>query len=279
MGRLVLLSENFFNSRLFSDHVVSANAETSGHEAWYVGSARRQRDLNHWTPTTTNAQAWLQVACDRPRAADMIAIDRGHNLGGETVRVQASSNGSSWTTAAVVTLPSQVYPYARLNQAPGVRTEEGAWLYRFTLHSGKYWRVVFDAMGAGLKPEVVGLYLGLSFRPAFPVVKPFTHGKRELDYEITKSPYAWAGAGTISQRRRAPIHLKLQDRDEYAQARYHIEELALRARPTWVVMDDDEAEKAFLARAEPQTAGFEISGDWSEFQGEFEMPEHEPAVV
>lgn len=281
MGRPVLLAENFFNVRLFPSHTLTANEGEAGHEVDLVGSGRRMKSLNYWTPTTTNAAAYISCACDRVRAADMIAIDRGHNLETEVVRLRVSNDSTfaSYTEIATVTLPAATYPYSRLSSQPGVRTEEGAWLYRFPQHTGKYWRVVFDAMGSGLRPEIVGLHLGLSFRSDYPEVKPFSHGLRELAYEETRSTSAWVGAGQISQRRTKRLHLKLTDRAEYASARYHIEELVLRGKPTWYVPDDEEAEKAFFARAVPQTAGFQIESDWSEYQGTFDLAEQEPRLV
>jgi hypothetical protein len=280
MGRPVLLAESFFNTRLFPNHTVGASSEASGRDVGQIGSGRRMKALNCWTPSTTNSAEWAKVACDRVRAADMWVLDRGHNLEGKSVRLQVSNdNFASYTEIASGVLPTSVLPYSRLDQWPGVKTEEGAWLYRHSSYSGRYWRIYVDAMGAGLAPEIVNLQVGLSFRPEFPEVKPYSHGQRELLYEQTVSPSAWVGAGQIAQRRRKRLHLRLADAAEYALARYHIEELVLRGRGTWYVPDDEQAEKAFFVRAEPQTAGFEISGDWSEMQGSFEMVEQEPKLV
>lgn len=276
MGDFRMLSENLLNLRTFPDHTLAANEETVGNEVEFVQSGRRQKSLNHWTPTTENSEATITLTMDRVRAFDFIAIDRGHNLDAEGFRVRASSDAFTTFTEVAYTLPSNVYAFSPLDAQNGVKTPEGAWLIKIDTLHGSAIRFVFDAMGAGLKPEVVGLYCGLSYGPTHALIKPFTFGLRELDYNITRSPSAWAGAGQISQRRVADFSLRLADRTEYAQGVYHVEELFLRAKPTWIVMDDGEAEKAYLSRAEPGTSGFTIQGDWPEFQGTFRAPEHEP---
>lgn len=278
MGRLVVLSENVLNTRIFPSHVLTANEEAAGREVSRVSSGRRQRALNHWTPSTTNAAAYVQAAFNRVRLVDCVFLDRGHNLGGKTVRIRASSDGFGTYTEQSATVPSQVQPFSRLSDVNGVRTEEGAWGWRFNSLSGLAVRFYVDAMGSGLRPEIVGLYIGQCFRPTNPLVKPFSHGKRELDYEIIRAPSMWAGAGEVSQRKRTTLRIRLTS-GEYPAGRYHMEELFLRARPSWIVPDDDETEKAYLSRAEPQTAGFEIAQGRSEWEGEFDAPEHEPRIA
>ncbi|MGE0456402.1 MAG: hypothetical protein AB7I13_00360 [Vicinamibacterales bacterium] len=280
MGRPLYLAENFWNARLFPNHELSANEEADGRDIAQVGSGRRLKSMNCWTPTSFNAQAYATCVFGRVRAFDTIFLDRGHNLEGKNIRIRVALDPAfaSYTEIGPVTLPSQVIPYSRLTQAGGVKTEEGAWGWRPGTYTGYAVRLLVDAMGSGLKPEIVNIQMGMGFQPAFPVVKPFTHGLRELLYEETVSPSAWVGAGQISQRRRLPVELKLK-REEAASARYHIEQLILQAKGTWVVPDDEQAEKAFYARATPQTAGLTVEGDWSEFRAKFELVEQEPLLV
>lgn len=280
MGRFVMLAENVFNTRVFRSHVLGASGEAPGREVDFVNSGRRQKSQNLWTPPggSENAIAYVSSTFDRVRMIDMLAIDRDHNLDGKVVRVRVSSNGFTNYTEVAATVPSQVLPYSRLSFTNGVRTEEGAWIWRFGPLAGNAVRVVIDAMGVGLRPEIVGLYVGQAYRPENALRKPFTHGKRELDYPMTKSPAAWVGAGEISQRRRGQYRLRVS-REDYPLGRYHVEGLYLRGRPTWIVPDDEEAEKAWLSRAEPQTAGFEIPEGRNDYHCDLDCPEHEPRVA
>ncbi len=281
MGRPLVLAENVFNTRLFPGHTLSANEEASGREVEYVGSGRRHKPLNHWTPRTTNAAAYVRCVFDRVRAIDTVFLDRGHNLDTETVRIRIASDSAFGTYVELgpATLPTNVFPYSPLTELPGMKTEEGAWGWRFGLYSGIGVEFRVDAMGAGLKPEIVGLQIGLAFRPLNAEVKPFTHGKRELQYEETRAPSAWVGAGQISQRRTKETRLRSADPTEYASYRYHIEELVLRGKPYWHVPDEDQAEKAFFARAVPQVGGSEIAQGESEFITTWSGAEQEPKLL
>ena len=279
MGRLVLLSENLFNTRAFPLHVLDANQKAAGREVERVSSGRRQKSQNHWTPTTENAEAWVESTYNRVRLANTIFLDRGHNLKGKVIRIRFSADDFvTYDEVGPITIPTQAFLGSRLASQPGALTEEGAWGWRFGNRAGKAVRVVFDAMGAGLRPEVVGLYLGFGFRCTNPLVKPFDHGRREVDYPTIKSPTAWVGAGEISQRRRSRLNVRLEA-TEYFAARYHFEEMLMRARPSWVVTDDEQAELAYLTRVEPQTAGFQIAKGSSEWEGSFDVPEHEPRIA
>jgi len=281
MGRTVFLAENLFSRRIFPSHTLTASPDTeSGLDPGMVGTARRQRELNRWSPATPNVDAYLELTFDRVRSFDTLFLDRGHNLQWHDVSLRVSSDDfGSYTEIGPVTIPENVYPYSRLTESPGVLTEEYAWGWRFGTHAGLAVRLFVSAMGPGLKPEVVGAYLGRAFRPEHAQVMPFDHGKVELLYEEERSPQAQVAAGEIGKRRRGEIHLRLASRDEYALARYHIEGLFLSRVATWIVPDDEEAEKARLAYAPPGVAGFEIGTDWSEFQGRIPWIEHEPQIV
>jgi hypothetical protein len=280
MGRPVWLVENLFSRRIFPGHTLSASSTETGLDIAFVGTGRRQRALNRWAPSATNTDAWARATFDRVRAFDHVFLDRGHNLGGYTVQVQVSSDGfASYTVAASATIPTSVYPYSRLDDGRPVLTEEGAVAWRTGLYVGNAVRLFVPAMGAGLKPEIVGIHAGVAFSPEHAVVKPFTHGRVETLYEEFASPQAWVAAGEIAKRRTDEPRLKLADRSEYARARYHIEGLFFARKPAWYVPDDEEAEKAWYAVKPPGVAGFSVEGDWSEFQGSIPMVEHEPRLV
>lgn len=279
MGKPLFCPDNFFNSVMYTGHTLSANEAATGAEAFRVGTSRRS-SRNKWEPTTANNDAWIKVACDRIRTADFIAIDRGHNLDGETVRLEGSND--DFTTKEQIfsiTLPSAVHQPAKLDQTPGVKTEEGAWLYRFDARSYKYWRLFIPAMGAGETPKIVGLYLGQSWEPSFLQRLPFTFGARELIYETTVSDTAWVGSSRPAQRFRTDISLRLEDHAEYDLARLHVETRIWRKKPTWYVPDQDRAERSWLGEAPQGTYRFEQAEGWGYMQTTFPLVEYEPALI
>jgi hypothetical protein len=280
MGRPVFFCENLLSRRTFPNHTLSASSTETGLDVAFVATGRRQRALNRWAPSDTNTAAYVQADFNRPRAFDHLAIDRGHNLGGYTVEVRASSDGgTTYYTAATGTIPTQTFPYSSLSDERPIRTEEGAILWRFPQAYGSSVRLHVPAMGAGLKPEIVGAYIGSAFRPEHAAQKPFSHGKIRLLYEVERSPQAWAAAGEIGKLRVGNVEVWLADRYEYALARYHIEGLYLSRKPMWLCMDDDESEKARLVVAPPGEAGVEISPGWSEYRMSIPWEEHEPLII
>lgn len=269
MGRPVYCVENFYSARQFPKHTIAANEAAAGQEAFRVGSGRRRPELNSWAPTTENAAANNKVTCNRVRAANYSAID-GHNLVGETVRLEVSDdNFTTFTEVWSATIPSNVFPSSLLSE--GLLTEDGTYLRSFDFHVGKYWRYNIDAMGAGLKPEIAGLYVGSYFSPSHQVVKPFSFGDSELLPRADPSP--------VVEQRRGSVHLKLAGDLEFEQARYHFDGLLFRGRPMWLVHDDEEAEKSHLVLRVAGTTGIKVEeGDWSEFQVRFDWEESEAEV-
>ena len=272
-----MLSENFFNEVLFTGHTLTASSSAANHPAWHVGTGRRQPAQNYWTPSSTGADSWIAVQCDVSRSADMLAIDRAHNLAGQTVRLQTSADGVVWGDLISFVVPSTLNANADLDS--GAATEEGAFVRRFTATAALHWRVFVDSMGAGNRPKIMGLHLGTSFSPANSLVKPFSHGEYELTHTETTSPHGHTAAGTIAQKRRGSFRIECVDRSEWAVARLHIDQRFLRRRPTWLVLDDAEAEKALLAVHPTGVAGFKVEGQWSEYQGEFSYAELGPRLV
>lgn len=280
MGRTVFLSDNVWNRLIYPNHTLSASETESDLDVAFLGTGRRQRELNRWSSTSLNTAAWVQATCDRVRLVNLLFIERGHNLDGKSVGVRISSdNFTTWTEIGPYTIPANVFPYSRLSDGRPIRTEEGAIIWWLGDQAGKEFRVDIPAMGAGLKPELVGLMLGTWYRPSHAQVKPFDFGMVELTYEEIVSPQAQAGAGEIGTRRVGEVHLKLADRTEHAQGRYHLEALAFKRRPFLLIHDDDEAEKAHIAYAPPGRHGFEIADDWSEPQIRFPWHENEPVIL
>ena len=281
MGRPVILAENLFNRLIFPDHTLSASETETGTDVANIGTGRRQRELSRWSSVSLNTLAWVQSTFDRVRVFNFLFIDRGHNLDGKEVGVRVSSDGfTTFTEIGPYTIPSQVFPYSRLSDGRPLRTEEGAIVWSLGEHGGEQIRLNIPAMGAGLKPELVNVMCGMWFRPEHAQVKPFDFGQRELTYKEIVSPQAQAGAGEIASRIVGEVRLKLASRDEYALARYHLEQLAFRRKPMVLIHDDEEAEKTQVVYVPPGRHGFAIEpGDWSEFQGSFPYHENEPEII
>jgi len=273
-------SENFYNDIMFSGHVISANTAAAGNEAFRVGTGRRMSARNKWTPTALNLAAWIKVVCDRVRTANCIVMDRGHNLAGETIRLEVSDDNFTTKTEVFNTVvPTLVFPNNHLDQLPGVKTEEGAWAFKFTPTSGRYWRLFIDAMGAGLKPEIVGLYLGLSYEPDYHLDLPFEDESGESFYNDVMSDTAWVASTRAASRRAGPIGLRLSSKDEYEKARYHIKKLFMEERRLmWIFFNQQEAERAVLARHNRGEYSFNVREGWHFRQSSFSWFEHEPAL-
>lgn len=280
MAKPRFLSENFFNSVMFPDHVVSASEEPVGNEAFRVGTARRTSSRNSATATTANTAWWVKARCDRVRTADLVVLDRGHNLEGYEVILQGSNDNFTTTEDIVdVTLPSLVYAPSDLRTLPGTKTEEGAWLYRFSRRAYRDWRLYVPAMGADLRPKIVGLFVGLSYEPQNLLTKPFSFGGRSLIYEVVESDTAWTGASRAAQRYEVIVNLDMESWDEYDLARLHIETQMWRGRPTWFLPDQARAERSWLGKVPPGQYEFAQSSGWAFPRTSFPIVEFSPKLV
>ena len=239
----------------------------------------RRREYCRLRMREIRAAHWIQVDCAQLRAWDMIVIDRGSNLEGKTIALRASNDAfTTYTEPFSLTMPSQVFSPVVLASTPGVLTEERAWLYRFPLQTARYVRLHVPAMGASLKPEITGLYVGLSHRCLVPRVKPFSYGMRQLSYTELTSKTLWSATADVAQRVSDELGLRCEDWAEYDQLRYHIEEQFLRGHRMWVVHDDDRAERSQLAFAPAGVAGFEVPDGRAFPEARIAFIEHEPAI-
>ena len=277
MSRPLFAPENFFNRVQFPLHTVSATEEPTGNEAFRVGTGRRSA-LNFATSTSANALWSLKVACNKLRAADFIAIDRGFNL--TSWELQGSNDDfTTYETILSVTMPTVTVAPSNLNTAPGVLTEEGAWLRRFPTRVYRYWRIYVPAMGTGLRPQITGAYLGLSWEPEFLQALPFTYGARNLIYTESESDTAWVGSSRPAQRYETDIVLKMESWDEYDLARRHIEQGTWRKRHTWYVPNQARAERSWLGVAPPGKYRFEKAKGWGFPVARFPLVEYEPKLI
>jgi hypothetical protein len=270
----LILSENFYNTIQYPDHVITASEEAAGHEAFRVGNGRRS-SLDYWTSTSTNTVAYNRVVCDRVRAANCIVIDRGHNLAGYTVKVHTSSDfASSTEEAASIVLPTATMA-GSVDDPYGIRTEEGAWICRFPLRAGTGWQVYVPAMGVGLKPQIVGIWLGLAWSPARPFDLPWAEEDDEILADDSFSDAGWMGSSTPYNRRGGTLGIRLLD-GEYDAARLHLGFYRDRA-PTWIVHDINQSERAVCAIRPAERFGFQLRPDWlNKRRAEVPWVEYEP---
>lgn len=276
----LFLSENFFNEIQFTGHTVSANEEDAGCQGWRVATGRRLNSRNKWTPVTNNADAWIKVACDQAREADTIVLDRGHNLGGYTIQLQNSADDSSYSNVFSLTLPTAAVSGTSLDAATGAQTEEGAWCLRFTGQTKQYWRLYIPAMGANYKPEIVGLYLGLSYEPSYYFDLPLSDESGESYFNDVMSPFAWVASSLAAHRRSGTIYMRLSSDSEYDTARYHIKQNFMEQRRLmWIWHNQENAERAVLARHNAGQYGFTRQAGWSFRQVTIPWFEHEPLIT
>lgn len=236
------LVENLFDVRVFPGHVVTGEDEVAGNEGFRVATYRRHA-LSYYTPATTNAARYIEVACDQVRWADCLVLDRGHNLEGETVRVQRSFQSSFATYAEdSFVVPDATSFSSVLIEGSPVRTYEGAVIFPFEGDAAPYWRFEMDAMGAGLKPQVRGLWLGRRWTPNDPPVMPSDDDQR------------WSEVGTMRRGRPGTFRFGgreaalriLLDEDEFETARWHLALAWEHGRPVWYVANTNEVENAWL---------------------------------
>ncbi len=243
MGLPCLLVDNFFNTRIYTGHVLSAVENST--DAPLVGAARRST-YDAYQSTTPNLDASLKSRNGITRYADMCVVDRGHNQGGKTVKVQCSDDNFTLSTQdAVNTLTPSSPGAGSLDDALGVRNAEGAWLKRFTGRAAQDWQYFVGAMGAGLRCLVPGLWIGQCWRPSY-IDRPLAIGVTELVVEETESDQGWVGRGKSVPRRQGILHFSFPTQFDAEQAVWHLAQYAA-GRRMWVIADDERADDAFLA--------------------------------
>ncbi len=272
-----LLAENFFSAGVglqFSLHTIAGDEEPAGFEAWHVADGRRSAS-DCWKGTTANAQHTLTATCDRPRGADCVFIDRGHNFSGLPLFLETTQDNITWQIAASPIVPAVATPGPASN-ANGILTEEGAWWMTFPLLGGIAWRLRIPAMGSGIVPVVVGLMLGKSYQPASNFFLPWSEDADELLVQETVSEWGWRGRGPAAVLSAAAMNLRLLSDDEYDLARYTVGGHYARGRPMLICYDEPQADRAFLGIRPSGGLSIGYAQNWFPRQGIVPYIEHEP---
>lgn len=277
MGLTFFGVENVFSVRQFPKHVLTADQEDTGREAFRVATGRRSK-LDFWAPTTPNVPH--QVEVDSTVAGgisvDYFALDRGHNLNGKAVTLEKSVNGTAWTTVKAVTIPAT--PGGQIGDANGCHTDEGAFLVTFTASTAeRHLRLNVAAMGAGLTPRVVGLWAGIAWKPGN-IFLPLSDEDDVLLAARGQTTKGWSGSTIHVRKRIGDLNFKLLTVAAFTDAAKHIRDNFGRGRLMWIVHDDANSQRAVLAQRPLGRAGFRFPEQRSYRVSAVRWEEYEPLV-
>src|SRR5574342_1254301 len=109
MGRPAILADDLVNTRLYPNHVLDAEEEPAGFEAFRCQNGRRS-ELDYAAAATANSDWWLRSVFDRVRAFDYMAIDWNTNLLGRAIKLQCTFDATdflgTYVTPLNLTLPA-----------------------------------------------------------------------------------------------------------------------------------------------------------------------------
>jgi len=270
MTQCVISGGNILSRFVFPGHVIVADEEGAGHEAFRIGTGRRHPFTNYYESLTANAQRLITATLDRERTADLFVLDRGHNLPRIILERSYDNFVNSPITVFDVTLPSS--GTGSLDDAFGVVSEELAWYIRFPKISAPYWRLKIPAIGSGIRPKIVGAHLSHSFE--FDPWKPTGPDQTELGGDIGESDAGWQALGSPWNRRTDSLRLQLPDLFSYEQARVAFRHW-MKRRPVWYVPDEDDARNACCIIRPPSVGGFRRGPQWYAHAAEIPYVEHE----
>lgn len=269
--------ENVFSVRQFRAHLVTADQEDTGREAFRVADGRRSK-LDFWAPTTPNVVHEVEVDSTVAGgiSVEYFALDRGHNLDGKVVLLQRSTDGSIWTTIVTVTIPAT--PGGQIADTNGCHTNEGAFLKTFTASTAeRYLRLRVNAMGAGLTPRVVGLWAGTRWAPGN-IFLPLTDEDDILIAQRAQTSKGWSGSTIHVRKRVGELNFRLPSFAAFTDAAKHIRDNFGRGRLMWIIHDDADSQRAVLAQRPLGRAGFSFASEWAYRQSAVGWEEYEPLV-
>jgi hypothetical protein len=276
-----ILVENLLSVVAFPGHALTSVSELDGYEDWRVTNGFRHAD-DGWRPTAFDTDAWLAIACDRVRAFNGLALDRVHNLRGFPVELHVSFDGLTTWEVVPFTIPAGSAP-GSLDDPNGVVTEEGAWLVRYPFRAGMQARFWLPAMGADLRPQIGGLWLGTWLELDW-LSNPYEEDHTSFATAPLESDAGWKGGLHTYTRGDGQLGIRVQGFAGYDPLRVHLGGRGHYGvgRAMWLVHDADAAERGKLVRrpAGRQGLGFG-SGDaqhgWR--SGQIAYEEWQPAVV
>lgn len=279
MGVPAFMVLNYANVRQNTGHLLEANENDS--DAGKVANGRRS-NLNFWVPSTANQEAWLRVdaGVGNTLAPTGFALDRGHNLGGVAPIFESSdSPASGYSSLATPTIPTTPGVDGDLDAANGITTDEGAWIKRITAPTARrYLRFRVPAMGADVRPIVVGLWFGIYWEPG-QLWNPLTDEDLELVTDRIETGKAWAGSTTKVRRRLGELVVKLSEGSDEDAANLHIRDQFLAGRLMWIVHNDDKTERSVLAEFPGGRSGFRYAAGWGNRQSVIPWLEYEPKIL
>jgi hypothetical protein len=194
-------------------------------------------------------------------------------LGKEVILERSDDNFSTSATVFDIVIPT-ASGTGSLDDSFGVLSEESAWIVRFPKVSAYYWRLRIPAMGASLRPKIVGAHLSNSF--AFDPWRPTAPDQTEAGGDMAESDAGWQAVGAPWLRRTDTLRIQLQTLFDYELAATAFRHWDLR-RPCWLVPDETYAQTARCIIRPNGVAGFSRAPDW--FPHKIELPaiEHEAA--
>lgn len=280
MGRPAFLVDNLLNPRIYPGHSLSASSTASGTTVRSLSAGRRRRSLTGWWASALNTAAYVQVVFDQPRAFNCLWLDRDHNLTGEQVGLAMSDDGFTTELALTTqTVPSVASPNSRLRSGSLFRTTEGALLWYLGLQVATSVQVRFPAMGAGLRPELAGMMLGLLWGPEHAAQKPFDWARPTQLRQQHRGPHAQWSEGAAGSHRSGSLTVWCSSFWEAEVGRLHIEDLYTRGHGMVVIHDDEAAERAVFSACPPGTpVGFRTAGSWGYPQVEVPIAEEDPVI-
>jgi hypothetical protein len=244
---LLVLAENLLLDAQFPGRLLVADQEASGLTVDKVANARRHPG-DRWQATTANADHTITLTTDELRAASCLVIDRASNHLGKRF-VLETSNDAFVTVRTVFDVTLPLVPGGQPGDALGCVTDEGAWIKTFPTEAAYGWRLTSKAMGAGIVPQLTGVWLGLAWQP---VNLLLNYPSQDEAYAVasasTVSPYGWRGRFRPAVARSGQLVIDPGDEAEFDLIRYHLLGLmGVGGFPAWICWDRASGgRKAFL---------------------------------
>lgn len=211
--------------------------DAPGHEIWRIADGLRDRTW--WTPTTANVLHNIRVRLSSPRVANVLVLDRGHNLRGAVVQVGGYS-AAGVPEAAYVNATIPTTPGGLPTDANGCLTPTGEWWIVYAGASHATHIVSIPAMGAGRVPLITGMALGQAYRwPSHWDAPSAYDDRRRVSWAFNRESEAG-----VRVRRGRRVHRRLAMRTEIngedwtAPLQAEFARVVDRGLPVWHCTDD-----------------------------------------